>query len=177
MPEPIWYLALLLQIAAAAVLLVAAATKSAEPATIREVIEALGVPWPRIVAFVLGAGELTTSLALLILPGSAFTAGMVSVLVITFTAAAAISLGRRLQVECACFGSSVSARLGWRQIALAPLWAAVAASVLTVRVVLVDQRFVLAFVLIASVGLVQLVRLAPLLAEHRAQRRIIEGVE
>lgn len=175
--ELVPYPALLLQLGAAVVLLVAGGAKLAEPSGIRTVIRKLGVPWSSAAALVLSSIEVTAGLALIVAPGSRVTSGLVIALALIFTGAATLALTGRLQVECACFGSTLSAPLGWRQLMLAPVWAAVAVSVVAGPVALPDQRLPMAFAVIAVIGAGTLFRLVPLLAEHRTQRRIIEGSE
>lgn len=171
------YISLALQLGAAAALVLAACAKLTDPPPIRGVVEALGIPRPEEVAGLLGFVELATGLALMLLPGSWLTAGLVAALAIAFTASAGLALRGHLEVECACFGSSLSGRLGVRQVLLAPVWAAVAVSVVAVPVALPEQRLPIAFAVVALVGIGKLVELRPLLAEHRIQRRIIEGLE
>jgi hypothetical protein len=119
MPELVPYLVLLVQLGAALALLVAGSAKLAEPSPIRAVIQTVigsvplisrvAVPWSSPVALGLGAAELGTGLALILLPGTWLTAGAVITVALVFTAAAALALGGRLQIDCACFGSTLPA--------------------------------------------------------------------
>jgi Methylamine utilisation protein MauE len=178
---------LLGQLGAAVALLVAGSAKLAEPSPIRAVIQTVigtvplistqAMGWSSSVALALGIAELGTGSALILLPGKWLTAGLVIALGIVFTAAAALALGGRLQIDCACFGSTLPAPLGWRQLLLAPFWAAVALSVVVEPVALPDQRLPVAFAAVTVIGMGRLFTLLPLLAEHRTQRRIIEGSE
>lgn len=177
MPELFSYVALIFQLGAASALLVAGGAKLAEPSAIRTVIDSLGLPHSSAAAVVLAAAELGTGLALILLPGSWVTSGLVIALALTFTAAAALALRGRLEIDCACFGSALPASLGWRQVILAPVWAAIAVSVIAEPVALPDQRLQVAFALIIVIGAGAFFGLAPLLVEHRTQRRIIEGSE
>ena|ERR1700681_1704044 len=173
MTQLVPFLVLVGQLGASAALLLAGSAKLAEPSAIRGVISALGVPWPAAVAFCLAVAELATGLSLILLPGAWVTAGSVMALALIFTAAAAMALRHQLRVECACFGSALAMRLGWRQIMLVPVWAAVAVSVVTQPVAVPGQRLPLAFVVIACIAVGALYRLAPVLIEHRTQRLII----
>jgi hypothetical protein len=173
--SPIPYLVLMCQLGAATALLVAGSIKLAEPSAIRTVIASLGVQRSAEAAFVLAAAELGTGLALILLPGSWVASGLVIALALAFTAAATLALRGRLEIDCACFGSAVTTQLGWRQIILAPAWAAVAISVVAGPVALPDSRLTMAFALIVGIGMTALFGLAPLLIEHRTQCRIVEG--
>jgi hypothetical protein len=175
MVEGASYLLLALQLGAAAALVMAGSAKLAERSAIRTVIIALRVPWASAVAFVLAVSELGTGLALVLLPGTWVTSGLVIALALTFASAAALGLRGRLEIECACFGSTLRAPLGWRQLILVPVWTVVAVSVVAVPVVLPDQRLPVAFAVISAIGTTRLFKLVPLLTEHRTQRRIIEG--
>jgi len=171
------YLALLLQLGAAVALVVAGCAKLAEPSGIRAVIHALGVPWSSHASHVLAATELAAGLALILLPGNWVTSGLVIALALTFTAAAGFALWRRLQIDCSCFGSTLRAPLGLRQLLLAPIWAAVAVSVVAEPIALPGQRLTVALMVVSVVGMSALFKLMPLLFEHRTQRRITEGLQ
>jgi uncharacterized membrane protein YphA (DoxX/SURF4 family) len=173
MTQLVPFLVLIGQLGASAAVLLAGSAKLADPSAIRGVISALGVPWPSAVAFCLAVGELATGLSLILLPGAWVTTGCVIALALIFTGAAVMALRRHLQVECACFGAALAARLGWRQILFAPVWVAVGVSVVTQPVALPGQRLSLAFAVITCIAVGALCRLAPLLIEHRTQRLII----
>lgn len=171
-------IALVIQIAAAISLLVAGMWKLAEPSAIREVISTLRIPRPAIAATLLSTTEIAVGLGLLLFPGSiAVALGLLS-LAVAFAAAATLSLMRKLHLDCACFGSAIQAPLGWRQLALVPVWIGLSASVVLSPIGLSAQRLVIAFAVLWSVAAFTIAALLrPLLIEHRAQRRIIEGIE
>ena len=108
-------------------------------------------------------------------PGSWITAGGIAALAVTFALAASLALYRGLHLECACFGSSSSAPLGWRQLAMAPMWLALAASLMLVPPAFGGQRLPLTFAVVAVIATGVVIRLSPLLREHRAQRQAIEA--
>lgn len=170
-------IALVMQIAAAIGLLVAGMSKLAEPSDIRYVVSSLGISRPAIAATLLSISEIAVGLGLLLFPGSiAVALGLVS-LALAFAAAATLSLIRKLRLDCACFGSAVHAPLGWRQLALVPVWIGVSASVGLSPILLSTQRLVIALVVLWSVAAFTIAALLRPLIEHRAQRRIIEGIE
>src|SRR5437588_144813 len=139
------YVAFALQIGTGAALVAAGSTKLAEPAPLQRVVHALGLPWPTRAASLLATCELATGLALAMLPASWLTASLVALLGVTFAIGAGLAIWRGLQVECACFGSALSARLGWRQLSLLPIWLLVASSVIAEPAMFVPQRLAIAF--------------------------------
>jgi hypothetical protein len=174
-PQIVQSIVLALQMLTAMVLIWAGASKLAEPAPIRRTVQALHFPGAPILAMTLGLLESGAGLALVLLPGQWVTAFWISGLAAAFAAAAVFAIVRDLNVECACLGSSVSARLGWRQLVLMPVWMGIAGSVIAVPIDLPIDRLGLTFVAIALVWLGTLFRLMPLLIEHRIQRHVIDG--
>ncbi len=169
------YLVLVFQLLAAVTLIHSGGMKLAEPSAIRHAVEALDIPHAPTMAALLALLELGTAVTLILLPGNLFTVALIVTLASIFTTTAALALHRHVQVECACFSSSGSSTLGWRQVVLAPVWLAVAVSVIAAPVVLADQRPTLTLVMVGVVTIGAVTRLLPLLIEHRVQRRIIEG--
>src|SRR5919108_1429425 len=104
-------IALLLQTLTAMVLISAGATKLAEPAPIRRTIRALRVPGAPNLAMILGTLESGAGFTLVLFPGQWVTALWISGLAAMFAAAAVFAIVRDLDVECACLGSGVSARV------------------------------------------------------------------
>jgi hypothetical protein len=115
----------LIEFTAASVLIWAGAWKMAQPLTIRGTMRELGLPEPLAVA--LAPIELGTGLALMLVPGARETVILVLAVAGLFAAAGALAIIRKVRVDCACFGPEWVAQLGWRQILLFPVWAAVAA--------------------------------------------------
>jgi hypothetical protein len=175
MREGIQAAALLAQIATAMLFVWAGASKFAQPGPIRTTIAALKMAWSPALALALASCEIAAGLALLLLPGRWLTAILISALACLFSAAALFATIRHLHVECACFGSSRSALLGWRQLALLPAWLAVAASVIGIPPVLIEDRLALTFTALAILAGRALWSLMPLFAEHRAQWIAIDG--
>lgn len=159
----------------AMVLIWAGASKLAEPASIRRTIQALQLPVVQMLAMALGVLESGAGLALVLLPGQWVTALWIFGLAAIFAAAAALAIFRDLDVDCACLGSIRSARLGWRQLALMPLWLGIAGSVVAVPIGLPIDRLGVAFGVIALLWLGALSKLMPLMIEHRIQRHVIDG--
>ncbi|MET8087268.1 MauE/DoxX family redox-associated membrane protein [Micromonospora sp. NPDC005237] len=114
------------RIVAAAVLLYTAGQKLAAPITFRRTLVALRMPRPRVLALLVSGVELVTAVLLLTAPRAWVTAGLVIALGASFAGAASIALARGASVRCACFGGTSEAKLGWTQLALLPIWLAVA---------------------------------------------------
>lgn len=166
---------LAVQLGAAVVLLLSGGSKLVNPDGIRAVVGALAIPWPNVAAFTLALVEIVTGLLLIVYPGQILTLCLVLILALVFTGAAAVAgLGHK-DLECACFGSALRGRLGTRQFLLAPIWVAIAASLTFRPVALGGTRVILLFGVLVGIEVITLLRLAPLLTEHRTQRRITEG--
>ncbi|MCX5065807.1 hypothetical protein OOJ91_07930 [Micromonospora lupini] len=116
------------RIVAAAVLLYTAGQKLAAPAAFRHTLVALRMPHPRGLSVLVSGVELVTAVLLLTAPRAWVTAGLVVALGGSFAGAATIALVRGASVRCACFGGTSEAKLGWTQLALLPIWLAVAAT-------------------------------------------------
>lgn len=170
---------LAVQVLVAMLFVWAGASKFAQPGPIRTTISALRMPWSPALDLALvpalGSCEIAAGLALLLLPGRWVTAILISGLACLFGAAALLAIIRHVRVECACFGSSASAPLGWRQLGLLPVWLAVAASVITIPSALPEDRPALAFIALTIGTIRALWTLLPLYVEHRAQRIAIDG--
>jgi hypothetical protein len=70
----------------------------------------------------LGFAEILTGTAFVAWPSALPGALAVGLLGCVFGSSAAIALWRKELVACSCFGAGGRGRLGWRQIALTPLW-------------------------------------------------------
>jgi len=173
--QPVEFATLLFQSFAAGTFFWAGAWKLAAPRSIQATLEILGLPGGAGLAASLGAVEIIAAVTMIVLPGSWVPAALIIALAGIFGSAAVVALRRRLQVDCACFGPLASGELGWRQIALVPLWILVAASLLTIAPALPEDRPEIVGVILAAVIAVALVILVPLYREHRAQRVATEG--
>ena len=167
--------ALGLQTVTATVFVLAGCTKLANPAPISRTVAALGIPRSSVVAAALGSLEVGAGLALVLVPGRWFTALWIAALAVVFGGAAGLAIVRNVRVECACLGSTASAPLGWRQLGLTVVWLGTSASVVTVPVGLPADRIAITFIVVALIAILELIRLIPLVLEHRAQRVAIEG--
>lgn len=118
------------QILASTVLLLAGAQKLAAPARFADTLRALDLPGTRVLRTAVPLLELAT--AVLLLTGAARPAAalLVAGLGTGFGAAGLIATLRRTRIPCACFGPLDSGTLGWRQVALVPVWLLVAAGTL-----------------------------------------------
>jgi len=115
------------QLAAAAVLLLAGAQKLAAPAKFTDTLRKLRVPGTHSLRTLVPLVELATAGLLLTGAWRALAATLVAVQGVAFGAAGVIALRRRAAISCACFGPLDSGVLGSRQIALVPAWLLVAA--------------------------------------------------
>ncbi|MFF0470498.1 MauE/DoxX family redox-associated membrane protein [Micromonospora zamorensis] len=101
------------------------------------------------------SAELATAAGLMLAPGASWPVAGVAFLGICFAAAGLLSLRADQPVACSCLGAATNALLGWRQVALLPVW--IAAAVLVYRVPVpwsASQGLqVLALVVTASAGL------------------------
>jgi len=169
--------ALVIQAAAALVLLYAGASKLAQPEDIRKTIGALGLPGsPIVLAAALGVAELGAAALLVVVPASPVTSAVVLALGGAFAVAGALAMTRRVQVHCACLGPALSGRLGVRQLLSLPLWIAVAgAGVVDRTVPLAGDRLELLVVLAILVTLSAGVQLTSLVREHRTLYQTMDG--
>jgi hypothetical protein len=118
----------LVRYAAALLLLYAGAQKLSAPRSFRQTLVALRVPMAAVVAVVVPAVEIMTSVGLTAAPGSIGTAILVAALGSAFGMAGVVALRRGETIRCACFGGSGESTLGLRQVWAAPLWLGVAAA-------------------------------------------------
>ncbi len=168
-------LVMIAQALTAALFVWAGTAKIAQANPVRATISALGFGRPRAIASALGVAEVSVGLGLLLLPGHPVTALLLGGLACMFGLAGLLALVRGLHVECACFGSHGAAPLGWRQLALMPVWLAIAVSVLAVPPTLADERVAVTLAVLAMVAVLAASRLMPLYLEHRVQRLAIPG--
>jgi uncharacterized membrane protein YphA (DoxX/SURF4 family) len=167
--------ALLAQITTAVIFLSSGISKMVEPTPIKRTLTALGVPEPSVVAPALGSLEVITAVTIVILGGGWVPALLLAVLACLFCVAAVMAMARGIKVSCACLGSSRTAPLGWRQLALLPVWLAVASSAVATRTVLANDRVPILFGVLLLVAVPSLWHIGGLYAEHRAQWKAIAG--
>jgi hypothetical protein len=118
----------------AAVFLVAAALKLADPAGTRRAVRGFGVPAGMVagVSVLVPAAELA-AVTMLARRQSAWAGAWIAVaLLVVFTAAVVVVLVRGGSVQCRCFGALSAAPVGWRTVARNALLAAPAVAVLAV---------------------------------------------
>lgn len=118
------------QIVAAAVLLLAGAQKLASPAKFAATVRTLRLPGVRVLAVGVPMAEVAT--AVLVLTRPTWAAAPVAALGAGFGAAGLMAVRQKTVVACACFGPLDTGFLGLRQVALAPVWFAVAAAIAVV---------------------------------------------
>lgn len=116
-----WYLAESFSILVSTVLIVAGTQKLASSASIAATLRALSVPRPRASGRLLGFLEVAGGIGVA-LSRSVVSSVFLLALGLAFSAAGLLAISRHLSIECACFGSSTSKALGWRQVAYLPLW-------------------------------------------------------
>lgn len=161
-----------LQVGAGFVLVLSGSLKLAAPDAIRVVVGSLGFRRTSLLSTGLSVWEILAGLDLAIAPNW-LSSLLVGSLAISFAVAAAIALTKRLRVNCACFGTALSMRLGWRQLVLLPIWILVAVSALGQPWRFDPQRITWTFGLVGLIAISGMLVLIPLQIEHRAQRRAI----
>lgn len=112
---------------AAGVLLYAGAAKLAAPRAFRRTLRELRLPFGERLWLVVPMVEIGCAALLLIRPGAVETSLAVGGLGLAFAVAGAAAHVRGLFIRCACFGRDGAGRLGLRQVALLPVWWAIAA--------------------------------------------------
>jgi hypothetical protein len=119
----------LIQLVVAGVLVFAGAQKLAAPEQFRIALRALGVPGSRLFAIAVPVFEITV--AGVVALGNFVPAGAVLVVLLGLAFALAGLKARltRTNVSCACLGPLSTGTLGWRQVALLPLWIASAVAI------------------------------------------------
>jgi hypothetical protein len=115
--------AYLLSVLAAGVLWVAALAKLTDQRSLIATLRALAIPRAatRVAALLLPTTELLTAVSLMLFPGHMWPSILLASLFVLFAASAGVAMIRGLSVSCSCFGAS-SSNLGWRQIAMLPVW-------------------------------------------------------
>ena len=170
MHSSVQLLALSAQLCVGTIFIWTGLSKLANPAPIRHTMAVLGILSSVPAAFVLAIAEVGAGAALILASNPWLASVPVAILALTFLFAATSALHRHLVVDCACFGSQAGTPLGWRQIAVLPLWLAVAFSAVIVPPTFSALRptFLLGALLI--IALSALVILRPQYRENRAQR-------
>lgn len=158
---------------AAVVLLFAGSSKLAEPARIGETLAALSISWPW-AGTTLALLELAAGAGLVLAPDSLVTALLVIGLGIAFSCAGAFAVLHRIRVECACVGPLLDGILGVRQIALLPVWMAVAVvGLISPAGSSADERTQVLSVLVVVLCVGATLRLFPIAQEHRTLRLLL----
>lgn len=122
-------LAVAARLALAAAFLFSALSKVLTVAALRDTLDRLGLPssLARFTAPAVVAVEAVAAVGLVVAPRSPWPPVLVMALAAGFAAAGATTLVTRRRVACRCFGNVGRGLLGWRQLALLPLWLALAA--------------------------------------------------
>jgi len=169
-------IAFILQSATALLLILAGAQKLSNPSGIRQTMHGLGVPNAAAFTVPLALAELGVGAALVLTPANLITAVAVAVIGTVFVGAGVVAILRRVKIDCACLGSLPSSVLGWRQVALFPVWLVVAAvGVMDQPVVLPDQRPETLVILLAALSLALTAHASTLAHEHRTLRNLREA--
>jgi hypothetical protein len=162
-----------LQLAAAAVLLVAGAQKLASPRRFAETLQALRLPGVAGLARAIPLLELVTAVLLLTGVSRVAAAALTSALGLGFGAAGLMAMRSRARIACACFGPLDSGTLGLRHVAVVPVWLLVAVGMLYLPTIS-GMTGVVALVAIAQAA--GLVAAAYLIAPHVRARRLARVV-
>lgn len=98
--------------------------KLAAPRAFRKTLGALGIPFTQL-SLVVPAAEVGAGVLIAVAPASAAAAAAALVLLVGFAAVGARALVAGQRIECACFGGNGGGILGWRQVVLLPVGAAI----------------------------------------------------
>lgn len=111
----------------AATFTVSAMAKARPGGGLTDTLVALGLPLmpARVGSIGVTLVELLTGTSLALLPAEVWPRLLCALMALTFAAAGLYALATRRVVACNCFGTGGGERLGWRQVALLPVWLAV----------------------------------------------------